>query len=216
MTWLFQIVMFLTLGLFVNPKELLPIFGIGMAVGLFMIIISRPLSVWICLLPFRKMTVKAKNYVSWVGLRGAAPILFATYPLTSGIEVGGMIFNIVFFVTLLSLVVQGTSVPLVARLLGLADEFKPQTKLHTFDVELSDEIQSNMTELILLPEHLSHGRRIMDMPMPEKTLVVMIKRNDHYFVPTGATELEAGDALLLISDNEQTLEETYAQLRVSD
>ena len=216
MTWLFQIVMFLVLGLLVNPKELLPIFWIGLAVSLFMIFISRPFAVWICLLPFRKMSMKAKHYVSWVGLRGAAPILFATYPLTSGIQYGGMIFNIVFFVTLVSLALQGTTVPSVARWLGLADKGKTQAKLQTFDVDISDEIKSSMTELTLAHEHLQHGKRIMDMPIPENTLVVMVKRNDHYFVPTGSTLLEPGDALLLISDNEKTLHETYAQLGINE
>jgi cell volume regulation protein A len=212
MTWLFQIVMFLTLGLLVYPSELLPIAGIGLAIGFFMIFISRPLSVWLCLIPFRKMTHKAKHYISWVGLRGAAPILFATYPLTSNIQGAEIIFNIVFFVTLMSLLIQGTTVPAVARRLGLAGMSKPQNKLSTFDVDLSDDIKSSMSEITLLPEHLSDGNRIMDLPMPENTLVVMVKREDLYFVPTGATTLEAGDVLLLISDNDKTLEETYNQL----
>lgn len=215
MTWLFQIVMFLTLGLLINPSELLPIAGIGLAVSLFMIFVSRPVAVWLCLLPFRKMSVKAKHYVSWVGLRGAAPILFATYPLTAGVDGAGIIFNIVFFVTLVSLLVQGTTVPSVARWLGLAGEEKPQNKLETFDVELSDDIKSIMSEMTLEEEHLSRGNRIMDMPMPENTLVVMVKRDEHYFVPTGSTELESGDVLLLISDNEKTLQDTYIQLASS-
>ena len=215
MTWLFQIVMFLTLGLLVNPTELLPIAGIGLAVSIFMIFISRPISVWLCLLPFRKMSVKAKHYVSWVGLRGAAPILFATYPLTSSIECGGIIFNIVFFVTLVSLLVQGTTVSSVAKWLGLAGENKPSEKLSIFEVEFSDDIKSNTSELTLTPEHLSHGNRVMDMPIPNKTLIVMVKRDEHYFVPTGSTMLKPGDTLLLISDNDKTLKETYEQLSMS-
>lgn len=216
MAWLFQIVMFLTLGLLVNPRELLPIAGIGLAVSLFMIFVARPIAVWLCLLPFRKMSNKARHYVSWVGLRGAAPILFATYPWTAGIQEAEVIFNIVFFVTLVSLLVQGTTVPAVARWLGLAGESKPKHQLLTFDVELSDDIKSSMSEITLNADHLAHGNRIMDMPMPENTLVVMVKRDEHYFVPTGSTELEPGDALLLISDNDQTLEETYAQLGLED
>jgi cell volume regulation protein A len=216
MTWLFQIVMFLTLGLLVNPSELLPIAGIGLAIGFFMIFISRPLSVWLCLIPFCRMTYRAKHYISWVGLRGAAPILFATYPLTADIQGAEVIFNIVFFVTLMSLLIQGTTVPAVARILGLAGVSRPQNKLSTFDVDLSDDIKSSMSELALLPEHLSDGNRIMDLPMPENTLVVMVKRDEQYFVPTGATTLEAGDVLLLISDNEKTLEETYNQLGKSE
>lgn len=212
MAWLFQIVMFLTLGLLVNPRELLPIAGIGMAVSLFMIFVARPLAVWLCLAPFRKMSNKARHYVSWVGLRGAAPILFATYPWTAGIQEAEVIFNIVFFVTLVSLLVQGTTVPAVARWLGLAGESKPKHLLTTFDVELSDDIKSSMSEITLNADHLAHGNRIMDMPMPENTLVVMVKRDEQYFVPTGSTELEPGDALLLISDNDTTLGETYEKL----
>jgi cell volume regulation protein A len=216
MTWLFQIVMFLTLGLLVNPAELLPIAGIGLAVSLFMIIISRPFAVWLCLLPFRKMSHKARHYVSWVGLRGAAPILFATYPLTAGIEGAGILFNIVFFVTLVSLLVQGTTVPSVARWLHLAGEDKPPNKLQTFEIEISDDIKSSMSEITLTTKHLTHGKRIMDMPMPENTLVVMVKREEQYFVPTGSTVLEPGDVLLLISDNNKTLEETYRHLDVAE
>ncbi|MDR1331919.1 MAG: potassium/proton antiporter [Tannerella sp.] len=214
MAWLFQIVMFLTLGLLVNPTELLPIAGIGLAISLLMIFVSRPLAVWLCLLPFGKMSSKAKHYVSWVGLRGAAPILFATYPWTASVENAQTIFNIVFFVTLVSLLVQGTTVPVVARWLGLAGESKPAKKLSTFDVELSDDIKSSMSEIMLTEEHLSHGNRIMDMPIPEKTLVVMVKRGDSYFVPQGSTLLEPGDILLVISDNERSLSETYARIGV--
>jgi cell volume regulation protein A len=211
MAWLFQITMFLTLGLLVNPTELLPIAAIGLAISLFMIVLARPLAVWLCLLPFRQMSVRAKSYVSWVGLRGAAPILFATYPLTSGIDHGHIIFNIVFFVTLVSLLVQGTTVPTVAKWLGLAGEHKPMNKLSTFEVELPEEIKSSMSEIVILDEYLEHGNKIMNMPMPENTLVVMVKRGDHYFVPTGASVLETGDVLLVISDNEHTLKEAFIQ-----
>jgi cell volume regulation protein A len=214
MAWLFQIVMFLTLGLLVNPSELLPIAGIGLAISLFMIFLSRPLSVWFCLVPFRRMTGRAKSYVSWVGLRGAAPILFATYPWTAGLLKGELIFNIVFFVTLVSLLVQGTTVTTIAKFLRLDRKSKPANKLEMFDVEMPDEIKSTMSEIMLTDRHLAGGNRIMDMPMPEKTLVVMVKRGERYFVPTGATELEAGDVLLVISDNERSLQETYEQFGI--
>ncbi len=118
--WLAQIVMFLSLGLLVNPNELLPIALIGTIIGFFMIIFSRPLSVFACLLPFQQMPKKAKVYVAWVGLRGAVPIIFATYILTENIPHAQIMFNIVFFITLISLLVQGSTVPFVARKLGLA------------------------------------------------------------------------------------------------
>jgi cell volume regulation protein A len=214
MTWLFQIVMFLTLGLLVSPSELLPIAFIGLAISLFMIFFARPLAVWLCLIPLKKPSVRARHYVSWVGLRGAAPILFATYPLTAHLEKAQIIFNIVFFVTLVSLLLQGTTVPVVAKWLGLIGEKRTQNKLSTFDVDFPDDIKSTMSEITLTDAHLTRGNRIMDMPMPEKTLVVMVKREEHYFVPTGSTELETGDTLLIISDNERSLKETYAKMGI--
>ena len=119
-TWLFQIVMFLTLGLLVNPSELPAVAGVGLLVAIFMIVVSRPISVFACLLPFRRFTTRARVYISWVGLRGAVPIIFATYQLMSAeIPNARMIFNIVFFVTIVSLLVQGTTVSAMARWLGL-------------------------------------------------------------------------------------------------
>ncbi|MDR3246939.1 MAG: potassium/proton antiporter [Prevotellaceae bacterium] len=214
MTWLFQIVMFLTLGLLVNPSELLPIASIGLAISLFMIFFARPLAVWICLIPFKRMSNRARHYISWVGLRGAAPILFATYPWTAELPHARTIFNIVFFVTLVSLLLQGTTVSIIAKKLGLIGEKHTQDKLSSFDVDFPDDIKSTMSEIAITEAHLARGNRIMDMPMPEKTLVVMVKREEHYFVPTGSTELESGDILLIISDNERSLKETYAKLGI--
>ena len=96
LTWLFQIILFLTLGLLVNPHELLDVAGVALLIGAFMILIARPLSVFLCLLPFPKMSSRAKCFVSWVGLRGAVPIIFATYPVLAQIEGASQIFNIVF------------------------------------------------------------------------------------------------------------------------
>ncbi len=123
-TWLMQIVMFLTLGLFVNSDELLEprVLILGGLVGAFMILVARPLTVFICMAPFRKFTTKARLYVSWVGLRGAVPIFFAIYPLMAHVENAGLLFNVVFLGTIISLLVQGTTVSGMANLLGLAYE----------------------------------------------------------------------------------------------
>ena len=102
-TWLWQIVMFLTLGLLVNPHELLPVTHIGLGIGLFMILIARPVSVFISLLPYKNFSLRARLYISWVGLRGAVPIIFATYPLIAGVEHARWFFNILFFITILSM-----------------------------------------------------------------------------------------------------------------
>jgi len=212
LTWLVQIVMFLTLGLLVNPSELLPIAGVSLLIGVFMILIARPLSVFLSLLPIRKISLKARIYVSWVGLRGAVPIIFATYPWIAGIPQAKMIFNIVFFITILSLIVQGSSLSWMANLLGLSKEKREEVKLREFDVEFSEDIKSAMSEVTIKSEHLKNGHKIMNIALPERTLVVMVKRNNHYFIPKGNTELNEGDILLLISDDEKTLQETYKQM----
>lgn len=125
LTWLAQIVVFIMLGLLVNPREMLSVAAVSTLIGVFMILVGRPASVFLCLLPFRRITLKAKAFVSWVGLRGAVPIIFATYPVVVDVPGASQIFNIVFFVTMLSLVVQGTTVIGAARKLKLEEAPQP-------------------------------------------------------------------------------------------
>lgn len=120
--WLSQLVLFLTLGLFVNPSNLLDIAIPGIIIAFSLTVISRPLAVFITLSPFKNFSNKAKHYVSWIGLRGAVPIVFATYPLIAGIKNGQLMFDVVFFVTIASLLLQGTSVSITARKLSLTKE----------------------------------------------------------------------------------------------
>ncbi len=209
-TWLFQIVMFITLGLLVNPHELLDVVEIGLLVGVFMIIFARPVSVFLCLAPFRKITTKGKLYVSWVGLRGAVPIIFATYPLVAGAEHAGEIFNIVFFITIVSLLVQGTTVSSMANLLGLSTELKGDS----FGIDIPDEISAELTETEVRPELLAHGNKLKNVRLDSNTLVMMIRRGeDEYIVPKGDTELMVGDKLLCISGGASELPEDYTVTR---
>ena len=212
-TWLMQIVMFLTLGLLVNPAELLPVAALSILIGVFMIILARPISVFLCLLPFRKMTTKARAYVSWVGLRGAVPIIFATYPLIANIQHASLIFNVVFFITILSLVVQGTTVSFMAKLLGLST---PEERKNVFNVELPEEIKTAMSEIEVIPSMLAKGDKLMDLVLPDNTLVALIKKNDSYCVPKGKTKLHTGDKLLVITDDDEALMKTYESLGITD
>jgi cell volume regulation protein A len=214
LTWLFQIVMFLALGLLVNPSELLPVAGLALLVGLFMILVSRPMAVFLSLLPFRNMSVRGRLFVSWVGLRGAVPIIFATYPWISEVPHAKTMFNVVFFITILSLVVQGTTVSAMARWLKLDMPVTKRPQLREFDVEFSDEIKSAMCEITVNDNMLAGGRRVMDISLPDQTLLVMVKRQRKYFIPRGNTQLEDGDSLLVITDNEEAMRETYRQLGV--
>ena len=214
-TWLAQIVMFLTIGLLVNSDELLQhdVLLLGLAVGAFLILIARPLAVFISLAPFRRFTTKARVYIAWVGLRGAVPIIFATYPIVAGIENGYLIFNVVFLGTLISLLVQGTTVSGMANWLGLAYEEKEPL----FKVGIPDSIKSNFSEIEVTDAMLAHGVTLRDIDLPDNTLVVMISRGENYFVPRGNTELAVGDRLLVVSDrNEEELQQMYSTLGIKD
>lgn len=213
-TWLFQIVMFLTLGLLVNPADLIPIAGLGILVGIFMIIVARPLTVFLCLLPFRKMSTKSRVYVSWVGLRGAVPIIFATYPLIANIQHASLIFNVVFFITILSLVIQGTTVSYMAKFLGLST---PEPEQAAFNLELPEDIKTAMSEIEVTPSMLAKGELLMDLVLPDNTLIVMVKRVEGSFcVPKGKTKLHEGDKLLVITDNDEELKKTYESLGIEN
>lgn len=201
MSWLFQIIMFLTLGLLVNPHEMLNVALVAILVGVFLILIGRPLSVFLCLLPFRKINFKSKLFVSWVGLRGAVPIIFATYPVVAGVEGSNSIFNIVFFITIVSLVVQGTSISFFARLLHLSAPL-PQTG-NEFGVELPEEIDSSLSDMTVTPEMIEQADTLKEMNLPQGTLVMIVKRGNEFLIPNGSLKLHAGDKLLLISEKEK-------------
>lgn len=213
-TWLMQIVMFLTLGLFVNSNELLEprVLILGGLVGAFMILVARPLTVFACLLPFRKFTTKARLYVSWVGLRGAVPILFAIYPLMAHVENAGLLFNVVFLGTIISLLVQGTTVSGMANLLGLAYEERESA----FSVDMHQDMKSALTEVEVNETMLESGHTLKDITLPENTLVMMVCRDGEYFVPQGKTELKLGDKLLVISDRSEELATTYKDMGIDD
>ncbi|MDR1683774.1 MAG: potassium/proton antiporter [Candidatus Symbiothrix sp.] len=214
LAWISQMIMFLTLGLLVNPKDLFPVAWFALLIGLFMIIAGRPLSVFISLLPFPKMRVREKIFVSWVGLRGAVPIVFAMLPLVAGLENAHLIFNVVFFITLLSLLIQGSGLTMVGKWLGLVKDGDDTAALVDFDVDFSSDIKSTLTEISLTHDSLAHGKRLMDISMPEHTLAVMVKRDSKYFVPKGNTELLPDDKLLVITNNEEALLETYKKLGI--
>lgn len=199
LTWLFQIVMFLSLGLLVNPHEMLDVALVAILIAIFMILVARPFSVFTCLLPFRGMSTRARFFVSWVGLRGAVPIIFATYPVVADIPGSDQIFNIVFFITLLSLVFQGMTISIGARMLHL--DLPQEKEGNEFGVELPEEIDSQLMDLTLTAEMLGKGNRLADMDIPKGTLVMLVKRGNEFIIPNGQVELFVGDKLLFISEN---------------
>jgi potassium/hydrogen antiporter len=212
--WLMQIVLFLTLGLLVFPSKIFPVIGLGLLISLFLIVVARPLSVFLSLLPF-KMNFKRRTYISWVGLRGAVPIVFATYPLLAGIEKAEMIFNIVFFVSVTSVLVQGTTLMVVAKWLGLLapEERKP------FDVHSiisDDNFKTGMTEIIIPSGGFAAGKKIVELNFPNTGIIALIRRDDKYITPNGLTIIEPGDVLIVLSDNKEGLDLIHERLEIKE
>ena len=216
-SWIAQLSMFLTLGLLVNPSELREVLFPGLIISFVMIFFSRPLAVFLSLSPFRHYVLSDRLFISWVGLRGAVPIIFAILCRASGVPHSDVMFNIVFLCTLVSLIFQGTTLPLMARWLGVSET--PKTKRHEpsqdFDIDFPEEIKSAVIEATVTEKMLLLGTRMMDLRLPEKTLVIMVKRGDNYFVPTGKTQLHIGDQLMLLSDNQAELECALSALGIT-
>lgn len=214
-SWLCQLVMFLTLGLLVNPSEMISngVWLPAIILSVIMIFLARPLSTYICLLPWRKsLPFNARLFVSWVGLRGASPIIFAILCVAASVPRGEIIFNIVFFCTLISLLVQGTSLSAMARLLKVD---LPPLKKHNIkingEVDLMEEVKSVSVEILIIDEMLRAGNQLMDLGLPHETLAILVRRprvntaGEVLFVPTGRTELKVGDHLLVIGNDKTVL-----------
>ena len=195
MTWLMQLVMFLVLGLLVDPSKMLPMILPALVIGLFMMLVARPASVFLCLLPFRDLSRRAKAFTSWVGLKGAGPILFALCPVTAGLEGGNDMFNTVFLITLFSLLLQGMTLSPVARLLRLSYEEDPQVE--TFGMEIPEEM-GLLRDHTVTEEDLQKGPTLRDLGLPHGIRVMMVRRGDSYLVPHGSMPLEIGDRLVII------------------
>jgi cell volume regulation protein A len=204
--WLMQIVMFLTLGLLVFPSQILPIMDEGILIAGFLILIARPIAVFVSLMFAKDMNVRKKLFISWVGLRGAVPIVLATYPLLAGIDNDHSLFNLVFFISASSVLIQGTTLPYMARWLRVSVPAKLKRRF-PLDVEMKDNIHGELMELDLLPTALAVGKQIVELNLPKSALIVLIHREDKYMSPNGDTVLEAGDHLLIMTDNKEDMME---------
>jgi cell volume regulation protein A len=203
--WMMQIIMFITLGLLVFPKQIIPFVGIGLLISLILIFVARPLSIFISLMAF-KMGVRKKMFISWVGLRGAVPIILATYPLTAGIEKANSIFNLVFFISVTSVLIQGSSLPLVAKWLKLTVPVNLKKK-STLDLELAWKTKSIYSTVRIEPGYHCIGKSIVDIGLPKSIVVALIERNNKFFISDGSTKLLQGDRLYIMADGLNDLEE---------
>ncbi len=207
--WLMQIIMFLTLGLLVFPSKIVPVIGMGLLISIFLMFVARPLSVFLCL-SGAKMNLREQTLVAWVGLRGAVPIILATFPLLAGIPKAEMIFNIVFFIVLTSVLFQGTTLPLVSKLLKVN---VPSTNKRTYPIEFehSGQINAELEDLIIPYNSPVAGKPLFEIGIPQECLVVLISRDDKFFIPNGSTILQDADVLLVLA-NKQALQKLHSLL----
>jgi potassium/hydrogen antiporter len=201
LAWLMQIAMFLALGLLVFPSRLIPIIGVSLLVSLFLMFFARPVSLFAILL-FTKMDLREKTMVSWTGLRGAVPIILATFPLLANLPKAEMIFNIVFFIVLTSVLLQGTSIPLVAKWLGVDApiSLRPQYPLEFVP---SSDLKSELVEIAIPPDSAAIGKQIVELGLPGGTLIVLVNRNGECFAPGGGTVITKGDTMLVLANKDQ-------------
>jgi cell volume regulation protein A len=204
LAWLVQIAMFLTLGLQVFPSRIIPIIGVGLLVSLFLMLIARPLSVFLTL-AFTHMSWREKTLISWGGLRGAVPIILATFPLLSGVPQADMIFNLVFFIVLTSVLLQGTTLPLLARWLRL-DASLPEKPEYSLLLESPESIKTGLAEIRILHTSTAVGKQIVELGLPKEVVVMMIGRGGYAFIPTGRSVLQANDTLLVFADKDMLKE----------
>ena len=196
--------MFTALGLFVFPSQLPQVAYYGFIAALVLIFIARPLSVFICLIPF-KFSIKEKTLISWVGLRGAVPIILATFPMLAGVPISGFIFNVVFFVVLISTLLQGTTIPAVAAKLGVDAPLAP-TLEYPLEYNPVRGLQGALREIIIPPGSPAIGKSIMALHLPKTFLVVLIGREDRFIIPNGGTIVRPEDRLLVISEDAPFIE----------
>jgi cell volume regulation protein A len=201
--WIMQIALFLTLGLLVFPSHIVPLIGMGLLISGFLIFIARPIGVFASL-TFFKSNTRSKLFVSWVGLRGGVPIVFATYPLIAGIPKAELIFNLVFFISITSVLLQGTTLSYVAKLLHVDVPAKAKRRVG-LDFESTDAIKSEMLKIILAEDSTAAGKRIVELSIPATVTILAIKRNNVFIAPNGSTKLLAGDILHVLAENKQSL-----------
>ena len=192
-SWLMQIMLFFLLGLLAFPSKIPSVIGKGILISIFMILVARPVAIFSILYWF-KVPIKQQIFIAWVGIRGAASIVFAIFAETYGVSMNNDIFHIIFFIALFSVVVQGTITPKLAKNLDLIDN--EESVFKTFN-DYKEDKSTSLVEFTIDEHNIIANKTIMDANIPEDILVVMIKRNGDVFVPNGSTEVLPGDILVL-------------------
>lgn len=209
--WMMQILMFILLGLLVFPSQLMDwsLIWKGLLLSLILLVVARPIAVFLSTF-FFKFTIKELTFISWAGLRGAVPIVLATFPMIAGIEGSQQIFNIVFFVVLTSALIQGSSIPFVAGKLGLTGESKPKS-VHSIELVSIGKANAEMIEFEVNAGNELVNKALKDVTLPKSVLVNAIIRNDELVTPYGDTIILEGDILFILADK-RSLQELRVKL----
>jgi len=202
--WLMQITMFVTLGLLVYPSEVVNVAPQGIVVALILILVGRPLSVFISMM-YSGFKTRAKFMVSWVGLRGAVPIIMATFPLVAGLEQAYLIFTVIFFVVVTSVIIQGTTIPLVAKWLHVDSPVRTKTR-YPIELEPSIDTKTALKEIQIESGDFAEGRQILELGLPQNVLITLINREGKFIVPRGDTTILPADKLLVLSEKQNIRE----------
>ncbi len=192
--WLMQVIMFITLGLLVNPSEMLPVMVPGVFISLALMFLARPLSSFLCLLPFR-FQLREIWFLSWGGLRGAVPIILATYLLVESVPNSQQMFNLILFIVVINIMVQGSSMGLMAKWMKVQQSLKEKRKLPF----KSRHHQSEFIECFIGSQSPVIGKTIFQLHLPKDVLVVLIHRNGQEFIPREKTNIEKFDRLVCLS-----------------
>lgn len=196
LAWLSQITMFVVLGLLVNPDELFGVWREGLVISLILMFVARPLIV----VPILKLTgfsLREITLVSWIGLRGSVPIILAIFPLMFGLPNAALIFNVVFFVVLISAITQGSTLAIVARLLGLSEP-PPATPAAALEITAVGDIDADIVRYTLGTQSRAVGQLLARLALPDNTVVAMITRDNSVIPPRGSTSLQVGDHLFVV------------------
>lgn len=196
LAWLSQITMFVMLGLLVNPESLLDVWLEGLLIAAVLVLLARPLAV-VPILKLFGFNAREITLVSWVGLRGSVPIILAIFPLIFGLPGAELIFDVVFFVVLISATVQGSTLPYIARKLGLTEK-PPATPAATLEITSLGDVDAEIVEYTLGKNPRAAGRLLSQMALPDRTVVAMITRGSKVIPPRGSTQLLAGDHLFVV------------------
>lgn len=196
MAWLAQITMFVVLGLLSFPSRLMAAAGPALLVAGVLVFVARPLAVAVCLMPYR-FPLREVAFIAWGGLKGAVPIILATYPLLRGLPGAEALFDAVFFAVVVSAVTQGWTLPIAARVLRLALPPPPEPSV-TLEITSLRDVDVDIVEYTLREDALATGRRIRELAMPDGALVAMVVRGDQLVAPRGSTQLLAGDQVFVL------------------